>query len=243
MRQLVGFLSYIETHFNIARKMADAKFARATSWEEALAIHRRFMHDYNVQRHWAFEQREDGKHSPAAVLGDQKGTVYPESVLSRILFATRYIRRLDKFGFLRYQDWKFYGERGLAKAKVTVWIYEGSLRVEKEAVTLSQYEIELKSDHKHVQAVSNPQTHQTPFRSPQLALFDLGPDGWILYWKKDDQVSAKRRRRVDDITQLPLFDLPPREMAVGAEEGSSTTPPRTHLHPVPKQPMWQETEK
>jgi len=25
---------------------------------------------------------------------------------------------LDKHGFLRYQDWKFYGERGLAKAKV-----------------------------------------------------------------------------------------------------------------------------
>ena len=75
--------------------------------------------------HWAFEQREDGKHSPAAVLGDQKGTVYPESVLSRILFATRYVRRLDKFGFLRYQDWKFYGERGLAKAQVP----SGSMRV------------------------------------------------------------------------------------------------------------------
>src|SRR5260221_14099435 len=43
-------------------------------------------------------------HSPAAVLGGQKGTVYPESVLSRILFATRYIRHLDKNGFLRFAD-------------------------------------------------------------------------------------------------------------------------------------------
>lgn len=178
--------NYIDTHFNIARKMADAKFAKTTSWEKALAIHRRFVHDYNQQRHWAFEQREDGNHSPAAVLGDQKGAVYPESVLSRILFATRYVRRLDKFGFLRYQDWKFYGERGLAKAKVTVWIYEGSLRVEKEAVTLSQYEIDLKKDHKHVQVVRSAQAHEIPFRSPQLTLFDLGLDGWILYWKKDD---------------------------------------------------------
>src|SRR5215470_10168911 len=33
--------NYIESHFNIARKMADARFARATSWEEVLAIHRR----------------------------------------------------------------------------------------------------------------------------------------------------------------------------------------------------------
>ena len=45
-----GWLPYIESHFNIARKMVDAKFARATSWGEALAIHRRFMRDYNVQR-------------------------------------------------------------------------------------------------------------------------------------------------------------------------------------------------
>jgi len=53
----------IEAHFNIVRKMADAKFARATSWEEMIAIHRKWMRDYNVQRHWAHEKREDGCHS------------------------------------------------------------------------------------------------------------------------------------------------------------------------------------
>ena len=37
--------------------MADAKFARARSWEEMITIHRRWMHDYNVQRHWAYESR------------------------------------------------------------------------------------------------------------------------------------------------------------------------------------------
>jgi len=61
--QLVGFLSYVESHFNIARRMSDARFARATSWEEVLAIHRTWMHNYNVQRHWAHEKREDGCHS------------------------------------------------------------------------------------------------------------------------------------------------------------------------------------
>lgn len=49
----------IEAHFNIVRRMADAKFARATSWEEMLTIHRTWMRDYNVQRHWAHEKRED----------------------------------------------------------------------------------------------------------------------------------------------------------------------------------------
>src|SRR5213080_3226394 len=37
--QLVGFLSHIEAHFNIVRRMADAKFALASSWEEMIAVH------------------------------------------------------------------------------------------------------------------------------------------------------------------------------------------------------------
>ena len=68
----------IEAHFNIVRKMADAKFARATSWEEMIAIHRKWMRDYNVQRHWGHEKREDGCHSPVQVLAWHKGTMYPE---------------------------------------------------------------------------------------------------------------------------------------------------------------------
>jgi hypothetical protein len=159
--------NYIETHFNIVRKMADAKFAKATSWEEALAIHRCFVHDYNVQRHWAFEQREDGKHSPAAVLGER-------STQNRCSAA-------------------FSSPPGMSG----VWT-------------------------------------NLVFCATRIGSF---------IWKKDDQAPAKRRRRVDDITQLPLFDLPPREMAVGAEEGSGTADPRPHLHPVSKHSVWQETEE
>jgi hypothetical protein len=79
----------IETHFNRARKMADAKLARAHTWEEVIAVHQRFVQDYNRQRHWAHEAREDGCHSPLAVLGEHKGTMYPPGVLDRVLFATR----------------------------------------------------------------------------------------------------------------------------------------------------------
>jgi len=222
--------NYIESHFNIVRKMADAKFARARSWEEMITIHRTWMHDYNAQRHWAHESREDGCHSPAAVLGEQKGTVYPESVLSRILFATRYVRHLDKHGFLRFQDWRFYGEQGLPRAKVTVWIYEGALRVEHQAVTLSQYEVSLRDDHKHVQAVRSAQAHETSFRSPQLTLFDLDQGGWLLYWKTPEQAPFHRKRRVEGITQLPLFDPDLLAMAVGADAGSGGARPRIHLH-------------
>jgi hypothetical protein len=223
----------IEAHFNTVRKMADAKFARACTWEEITTIHRKWMSDFNAQRHFAHEKREDGCHSPMAVLGDQKGRVYPESVLSRILFATRYVRHLDKNGYLRYQNWKFCGERGLAKAKVTMWICEGSLKVEHQAITLAQYEVKLQEDRKHLQTVSNPRTHTTPFRSSQLTLFDLGPDGWILYWKTPEQAQARHRREVSGVIQLPLFELDPGARAVGAEGVSDAQPLlRSHLRLV-----------
>ena len=223
----------IEAHFNIARRMADARFARARSWEEILAVHQRFVHDYNVQRHWAHESREDGCHSPAEVLGGQTGTMYPPSVLDRILFATRYTRHLDRNGYLRFQNWKLYGERGLAKAPVTVWIYEGSLKVEHQAVTLAQYSVGLQDDRKHVQKVSNPRLVETPFRSPQLALFDLGPDEWLLYWRAPDYAPARRKRRVEGLVQPLLFDFPREEKAVGANKIGPASSPRSYLHVIP----------
>ena len=45
-------------------------------------------------------------------MGWHKGTVYPESVLNRILFATRYTRYLNRFGYLRVQGWKHDARKG-----------------------------------------------------------------------------------------------------------------------------------
>jgi hypothetical protein len=169
--------------------------------------------------------------------------MYPTSVLDRILFATRYTRYLDKNGFLRFQNWKFYGERGLAKAPVTVWISEGTLKVEYQAVALSQYSIERSEDRKHLREVSQPRLSRTPFRSAQLALFDLGPDEWLLYWKTPDYAPAQRRRRIPGIVQLPLFEQESLDLAVGTDETGGVARPRTHLHVVEDSPARPDTDK
>jgi putative transposase len=231
--------NYIETHFNIARKMSDARFARATSWEEVLAIHRRFLRDYNLQRHWAHESREDGCHSPVEVLDWHKGTMYPPSVLDRILFATRYTRHLDTHGLLRFQNWKLYAERGLPRAPVTVWVYDGSLKIEYQAVTLATYSVEVEDDHRHLRQVSNPRLVQTPFRSPQLTLWTLSPDEWVLYWRTPDLIPARRKRLASEISQQMLFDLAEVELAVGAEGVGG---PHPWLRVVPKDPPHEAEE-
>ncbi len=138
--------------------------------------------------------------------------MYPQEVLDRILFATRY---LDKHGFLRFQNWKLYGERGLAREPVTVWVYEGSLKIEYKAVTLSKYSVELQEDRKHLRQVSNPRLAETPFRSPQLTLIDVGPDAWVLHWHMPPYAPSRSTRRIQGMVQLPLFDLPPQEKVIG----------------------------
>ncbi len=181
--------------------------------------------------HWAHEKREDGCHSPAEVLGWQKGTMYPETVLDRILFATRYTRFLDKHGFLRFSNWKLYAERGLAHQPVSVWVYEGTLKIEHQAVTLSKYAVELQEDHKHLREVSHARIADTPFRSPQLTLIDVSPDEWILYWRMPSY-TMHHRHQVPGVKQLLLFDLPTEAKAVGTTNVSGTTHPRAFLRLV-----------
>ena len=49
--------------------MADWSLKKAQTWEDLLAAHDKWMIDYNFQRHMAHEERQDGCHSPAEVLG------------------------------------------------------------------------------------------------------------------------------------------------------------------------------
>ena len=61
--------SFIETNFNLQRRLADHFFSQAQTWEELVAEHDLWLERHNTQRHSAHEGREDGRRSPAEVLG------------------------------------------------------------------------------------------------------------------------------------------------------------------------------
>ncbi|HYL41907.1 MAG TPA: hypothetical protein VEU97_00860 [Ktedonobacteraceae bacterium] len=84
-------------------------------------------------------------------------------------------------------------------------------------VTLSTYRVELHDDRKHIKGVSNPRLAETVFRSPQLTLFDLGPDEWLLYWKAPFYTLRRRKQPDSKVTQLVLFEVPVQEKAAGTE--------------------------
>jgi len=158
--------NYAETLFSIQKRLADFAFAKARTWPEIQQAHRTWWVNYNTEKHFAHQTRQDGRHSPSEVLRGVLGRTFPEEVLSRALYATQFTRQIDRHGFVKFKHWRFYGEQGLAGEDVSVWVYEGNLKVEYQATALSLYEISLKKDTGEIAEVKNARRLETHFRSP-----------------------------------------------------------------------------
>lgn len=91
--------------------------------------------------------------------------------------------------------------------------------------------------------MSSPRLMETPFRSPQLTLFDLGPGEWVLYWHAPDYAPRARKRRIEGVVQPLLFDVPPMEKAVGGDEIGPTTPAPSWLRLISRPTADQESDE
>lgn len=171
--------NYIETHWNVQRRMADYEFAQATTWDDVYGVHQQWVRDYNVEDHWAHRTRQDGRHSPEAVLGRLHLDPYPPDVLQRIFHTTRFPRRVDASGYVQFRQWRIYSEYGLAAHHVAVWLYGDTLTIVFDDTALAQYRVRYQPDAKQLRTVTEPQLFDTIYRSAQLALWTFGDDEWL----------------------------------------------------------------
>ncbi len=200
--------NYAETLFSIQMRLADFAFAKARTWPEIQQAHRTWWVNYNIERHYAHQARQDGRHSPSEVLRGVLGRTFPEEVLSRALYATQFTRQIDRHGFVKFKHWKFYGERGLSGKDVSVWVYEGNLKVEYQATALSLYELSIEKETSAIAEVKNPRRIETHFRSPQLDLWQLSETEWLLALRRPEPVAHKKRSKIVPLAeQLVLPDF------------------------------------
>ncbi len=187
--------SFIETNFNLQRRLADYFFARAETWEELVAEHDLWLDRHNSQRHKAHENREDGRRSPSEVLGPVRVIRHHPTDLSRAFFSTMLVRRLDEAGYARVKHWRIYAEEGLARCQVAVWLGDGEMAVEYAGRTLSRYDVSLSRGAK-LEAVTNPRLFATPYRTAQPKLFALdalGEGGWLKALRLEGYTARSRR--------------------------------------------------
>jgi len=197
--------NYIETTFNVQRRMADWDFAQATTWADLLAIHDQWVAEYNYQDHWAHRKRDDGERSPAQILGWVRGRVFREHELQRVFYATRSGRTLDRAGYVRFRRWRLYAERGLRGEAVAVWLYGERLTLAFSDEPLAQYTVTYQPDKRHLKAVTAARRFETPHRSPQLPLWELGDGEWLTVLRLPNY--TPRTTRPGGQGQLPLFVL------------------------------------
>ena len=174
------YQSYIETAFGIQKRMADWHFAKAQTFPELAAAHDAWREDYNAQRHWAHEGREDGRRSPQDVLGFYTALLrHREEDLRRAFFSTRSTRVLDALGYVRFLDWRLYGEEALPRREVAVWLQPESLTLEYGGRPLSAYDVELSRETGKPTAVGGARLFGTSYAMPQPRLFALDEAGWL----------------------------------------------------------------
>jgi hypothetical protein len=200
--------NYAETLFSIQRRLADHGFSHARTWAEMLEEHQKWWDHYNSEHHFAHRARQDGRHSPSDVLRGVLGRTYPEEVLSRVLYASQFTRHLDKHGYVRFRNWRFFGEDGLAGEEVSVWVYEETLKIEYQTTALALYSLTFQPDHEQIAEVTNPRRIHTPFRSPQLDLWLLSETGWLLALRRPERVAQRNRGKIVALArQLPLPEV------------------------------------
>jgi hypothetical protein len=193
--------SYIETNFNVQRRMADWHFAQAQTWTELADAHKDWLANYNYQEHWAHQQRADRRRSPADVLGWVTGKRFSSDELHRI-FAVRSKRQVDQQGYVRFRNWRVYGERGLAGKAAAIWLYEDHLMLQFEDDALAEYTVAYQRDRHHLRSVAASHLYESRHRSPQLPLLVLEPDDWRMAIALQE---PRRSRRRGGVLQLPLF--------------------------------------
>jgi transposase len=195
--------SLIETQFNIQRRMTDFYFEKAANWAELDAAHRQWLYNFNTQVHWAHRKRQDGRHTPGEVLGWVRVPQREQSYVDRLFYTWRARRRVDRGGYIRFRQWRIYAEFGLAGVAAVVWRYSANLTIEFHQQPLAQYEVQFQPDKRHLQAVTERQLFNTPFRSPQLMLWTREEVEWHLVQRLP--VYPVRKRVPITARQLPLF--------------------------------------
>jgi transposase len=198
--------SYVETAFNVQRRMADHRFAEAESWAELAAAHDRFVEDYNAQAHWAHRERADGRRSPSEVLGFLSGVRHREEELRRAFFTSRFARTLDSLGYARFRHWRLYGEEALAGREAALWLAAESLTLEHEGEPLSRYEVRVEAETGELRSVGRARLFGTSAAVAQPRLFALealGEAGWLRALRLEGY--APRRPRGPMALQQALF--------------------------------------
>ncbi len=112
---------------------------------------------------------------------------------------------IDRHGYVRYANWRLYGERALVGQPAIVWRCGDNVLVEHQDIPLTQFTVDVVADTRLIRPVKEARLFETPFESPQPFLPDLGDVAWLLAVRMRRSVRCRQRGVTG--TQERLFPL------------------------------------
>ena len=119
--------------------LAGFKVEQAHTLEAIQNHHAAFSETFHSTRHWAPDNRKDGYHRPADVLGWVKGRAVDVAYLRQLFGRVEFVRTVNRYGFVSVQRFYLYAEDGLPRQRVSIWIDEGQLRIAYEQTLRARY--------------------------------------------------------------------------------------------------------
>lgn len=194
----------MEAQFKVQLRLADAHFERATTFEELQQQHAAFVETFNTTPHWAHRDRADVLRTPADVLAWVRGRVVEPEVIHQAVRHLEFTRAVDQRGYVSIQRFYVYAERGLARQRVSIWLYEGRLDIAYHEALVARYQYRAQRQPALLHAIHQPNLYRTPYTSPQLELWELDDEQWRKVLTRP--LRHRRPRRVGEPwgEQLPL---------------------------------------
>jgi putative transposase len=168
-----SYKNWIETHFNIQRRLYDYQFALAPSPSALEQRHQEFIQIYNTTAHYGLLKDHRLPPIPLEVLGTARGRLYLPDELARRFATLLFPRTTNRYGCVTLHSYHFYVEEGLPQTQVLLWVYGEQLRAVFDDVVLAEYHCHYDSRTRKVHDIRDGVGYPTRFLSPQGTLIPL----------------------------------------------------------------------
>jgi len=202
-----SYLNWIETHFNIQRRLFDYQFSLTQTPAELEQVHQRFIQTYNTIAHEGLVKEGFASPIPMQVLADAKGRLYSPDELARKFSRAVFPRTTNRYGCVTLHSYHFYIEQGVPKTQVLLWVYGEQLRAVLDQVILAEYHCRYDWRTHKVTEIRDGIFYPTRFVSPQGSLLPLTPQESLVLYRP--QPLRRPARLPLPTQQLMLFELVP----------------------------------
>jgi transposase len=166
-----SYLNWMESHFNVQRRLYDYQFALTTTPTAFEQAHPAFMALYNSTAHQGLVKDHFHPPIPLAVLGLAHGRRYPATVLIRKFAHALFPRTTNLYGCVTLHHYHFYVEQGLPQTPVLLWVDGNQLRAVVDNVVLAEYQCHYDWRTHQVTDIHEGLFYPTRFASRQGTLF------------------------------------------------------------------------